>query len=143
RATKFFRNAVYKDYVNEIEESSEIFDLAQTIANVPEVKVYLTRVNIFLVTNGEVNAYVKTMDKVAGYPVFYRVIDVNYLFNLTDKSRIPIEIDFNDAGYIIPCIVNQTENSDYQSWLAIIPGIALADIYEQYGARLLEQNVRS
>src|SRR5690606_28553695 len=53
------------------------------------------------------------------------------------------EIDFNDAGYIIPCIVNQTENSDYQSWLAIIPGIALADIYEQYGARLLEQNVRS
>ena len=27
--------------------------------------------------------------------------------------------------------------------LAIIPGLALADIYEQYGARLLEQNVRS
>jgi len=38
RAVKFFRNAVYKDYVNQIEESSEIFDLAQTLANVPEVK---------------------------------------------------------------------------------------------------------
>ncbi|WP_417858509.1 hypothetical protein, partial [Xanthomarina gelatinilytica] len=25
RAVKFFRNAIYKDYVNEIEESSEIF----------------------------------------------------------------------------------------------------------------------
>ena len=54
RAVKFFRNAIYKDYVNEIEESSEIFDLAQTLANVPEVKEYLTRVNIFLITNGEV-----------------------------------------------------------------------------------------
>jgi hypothetical protein len=56
---------------------------------------------------------------------------------------VPIEINFERAGYKVPCIVNEIENSDYQSLLAIIPGIALADIYEQYGARLLEQNVRS
>jgi hypothetical protein len=143
RAVKFFRNAIYKDYVNEIEESSEIFDLAQTLANVPEVKEYLTRVNIFLITNGEVKADLKTSDTVAGYTVFYRTIDLNYLFNLSDKSRVPIEINFEQSGYKVPCIVNETENSEYQSWLAIIPGLALADIYEQYGARLLEQNVRS
>lgn len=143
RAVKFFRNAIYKDYVNEIEESSEIFDLAQTLANVPEVKEFLTRVNIFLITNGEIKADLKTSDTVAGYTVFYRTIDINYLFNLSDKSRVPIEINFEQSGYKVPCIVNETENSEYQSWLAIIPGLALADIYEQYGARLLEQNVRS
>ena len=143
RAVKFFRNAVYKDYVNQIEESSEIFDLAQTLANVPEVKEYLTRVNVFLITNGEVKSDMKVSDSISGYTVFYRSIDINYLFNLSDKSRIPIEIDFENSGYKVPCIANQTENADYQSWLAIIPGIALADIYEQYGARLLEQNVRS
>lgn len=143
RAIKFFRNAIYKDYVNEIEESSEIFDIAQTLANVPEVKEYLTRVNVFLITNGEVKSDVKTSESIAGYTVFYRIIDINYLFNLSDKSRVPIEINFEQAGYKVPCIVNETENSDYQSWLAIIPGLALADIYEQYGARLLEQNVRS
>lgn len=143
RAVKFFRNAIYKDYVNYIEESSEIFDLAQTLANVPEVKEYLTRVNIFLITNGEVKSDVKISDTIAGYTIFYRTIDINYLFNLSDKSRVPIEINFEKAGYKVPCIVNETENSDYQSWLAIIPGLALADIYEQYGARLLEQNVRS
>lgn len=143
RAVKFFRNAIYKDYVNEIEESSEIFDLAQTLANVPEVKEYLTRVNIFLITNGEVKSDVKVSDTIAGYTVFYRTIDINYLFNLSDKSRVPIEINFEQYGYKVSCIVNETENSDYQSWLAIIPGPALADIYEQYGARLLEQNVRS
>ncbi len=43
----------------------------------------------------------------------------------------------------MPCIVNDTNNDDYQSYLAIIPGNALAEIYGQYGARLLEQNVRS
>jgi len=143
RAVKFFRNAIYKDYVNEIEESSEIFDLAQTLANVPEVKEYLTRVNIFLITNGEVKSDVKISDTIAGYTIFYRTIDINYLFNLSDKSRVPIEINFEQSGYKVPCIVNESENSDYQSWLAIIPGLGLADIYEQYGARLLEQNVRS
>jgi hypothetical protein len=143
RAAKFFRNSIYKDYVNEIEESSEIFDLAQTLANVPEVKEFLTRVNIFLISNGDIKADLKTSDKIAGYTVFYRAIDINYLFNLSVKSRMPIEIDFEKSGYKVPCIVNETENSDYQSWLAIIPGLALADIYEEYGARLLEQNVRS
>jgi len=143
RALKFFRNAIYKDYVKEIEESSEIFDLAQTLANVPEVREYLARVNIFLLTNAEIKADLKTSDTIAGYSVFYRTIDIKYLFNLSDKSRVPIEINFEQDGYKVPCIVNETDNSDYQSWLAIIPGIALADIYEQYGARLLEQNVRS
>lgn len=143
RAVKFLRNAIYKDYVNEIEESSEIFDLAQTLANVPEVKEYLTRVNVFLITNGEVKADLKISDTIAGYTVFYRTIDINYLFNLSDKSRVPIEINFEQSGFTVPCIVNETENSDYQSWLAILPGLALADIYERYGARLLEQNVRS
>lgn len=143
RAIKFFRNAIYKNYVNEIEESSEIFDLAQTLANVPDVKEYLTRVNIFLITNGEVKSDLKISDTIAGNTVFYRTIDINYLFNLSDQSRVPIEINFEQSGYNVPCIVNETENSDYQSWLAIIPGSALVDIYEQYGARLLEQNVRS
>lgn len=143
RAIKFFRNAIYKDYVNEIEESSEIFDLAHTLSNLIEVKEYLTRVNIFLITNGEVKSDVKISETIAGYNIFYRTIDINYLFNLSDKSRVPIEIDFESAGYKVPCIVNECENSDYQSWLAIIPGLALADIYERYGSRLLEQNVRS
>lgn len=143
KVENFFRNSIYKDYINSIEESSEIFDLAQTLANVPEVKEFLTRVNIFLITNGEVKADIKTSDTVAGYQIFYRIIDINYLYNLSDKSRIPIEIDFEILGYKVPCIANETENKDYQSWLAIIPGPALADIYEQYGARLLEQNVRS
>lgn len=143
RLSKFFRNAIYKDYVNEIEESSEIFDLAQTLSNVKEVNEFLTRVNIFLITNGEIKSETSQSAKIAGYPVFYRVIDINYLYNLSEKSGIPIEINFAESGINIPCIEDFSENDDYQSYLAIIPGHALAGIYEQFGPRLLEQNVRS
>ncbi|MCH8905386.1 MAG: AIPR family protein, partial [Bacteroidetes bacterium] len=140
---KFFRNAIYKDYKNEIEESSQIFDLSHTLAEVPEVKEFLARVNIFLITNGTVKSDIKFSETIAGYSVYYRVIDVNYIFNISAQSSVPIEINFTDEGVQVPCIVNENENDDYQSYLAIIPGDALANIYEQYGSRLLEQNVRS
>ncbi len=43
----------------------------------------------------------------------------------------------------MPCIPSPAVNEEYQSYLAIIPGEALASIYERFGSRLLEQNVRS
>lgn len=143
KLSKFFRNAVYKDYVNEIEESSEVFDLAHTLASSSEITEFLTRVNVFVITNGEIKSDLKATDKVGGYPVFYRAIDINYLFNLSEKSGVAIEIDFIGNNWKIPCIDNQIDNKDYQSYLAIFPGNVLVDIYEQYGSRLLEQNVRS
>lgn len=143
RLSKFFNNALNKSYVNEIEESSEIFDLANTLYNVPEIKENLVRINAVLLTNGEYKGDVKTSQKVAGYPIFNRVVDINYLFNLSEKSRIPIEIDFQEMGIPLPCISSNIELKGYQSYLAIIPGSVLAYIYELYGLRLLEQNVRS
>jgi hypothetical protein len=143
RLVKFFRNAVYKDYSAVVEPSSEIFDLAHTIANAQEVKQFLTRVNIFLITDGEVKAELKSSDKIAGYTIYYRAIDINYLFNLSEKLRIAVEINFASNNAQLPCIMANCQNEEYQSFLSIIPGEVLAAIYEQFGSRLLEQNVRS
>jgi len=41
------------------------------------------------------------------------------------------------------CSSADAQNSDYKAYIAIIPGTCLAKLYEKYGARLLEQNVRS
>jgi len=140
---RFFRNAVYKDYINEIEESSEVFDLAHTLAEVKEVKEYLSRVNIYILTNGIFKSDIKNTKVISGYTIFTRVIDIEYLFNLSDQSRVPIEINFKNYGQAIPCLKSPSENEDYETYLALIPGVTLANIYEEYGSRLLEQNVRS
>lgn len=143
RVTKFFRTAVYKDYKSEIEPSSEIFDLAHTLAESPEIKENLVRVNVCILTDGIYGAEIPTHQTISGTPVYFRVVDLSYLFNLSEKSRIPIEIDFRRAGYTIPCIPASIDNETYQVYLAVIPALALADIYEKYGSRLLEQNVRA
>lgn len=143
RISNFFRKAKYKEYVNEIEESSPIFDFAHTLATSELLNSNLVRVNAIILTDGIYPGDSPASQTVSGIPVFYRVIDINYLYNITEKSHIPIEIDFRNEGFEVPCIVSPSENNEYQSYLAIIPGTALAAIYERYGSRLLEQNVRS
>lgn len=143
RAIRFLENAKQKGYVDQVAESSEIFDIANTLAKSPDVQEYLSRVNIFILTNGEVRSNLVLKKSSPDYKLILRIIDIHYLYNLSDKSRIPIEIDFTEFGVPLPCITTNVELEGYQSYLAIIPGAILATIYERYGSRLLEQNVRS
>jgi len=146
RITNFFRKAVYNDYANEVAESSPIFEFANTLANFPELKENLVRINAMILTNGEYKGDFPPSTQICGYNVFYRVIDINYLYKISEQSRIPIELDFEDfegEQFEIPCLPATTDNSDYKTYIAIIPGACLAKLYERYGARLLEQNVRS
>lgn len=139
----FFSKAKYKEFAGELEESSEIFDLAHTLSDSPQLKENLVRVNAFIITDGIYPSEIPPNKTVSGYPIFFKIVDINYLYNISEKSHIPIEINFKDDGYLIPCIQSPSVNDEYQSYLAIISGDALVNIYERYGARLLEQNVRS
>ncbi len=146
RITNFFNKCISKEYVNEIEESSEIFQLANTLANYQELKENLVRVNAIILTDGEYKGDFPKNEKISDYNVFYRVIDIRFLYKISEEARVPIEIDFNDFDgerFEIPCLPASTENPDYKAYIAIIPGTCLAKLYERYGARLLEQNVRS
>lgn len=139
----FFRKAYYKDYVQGMEESSEIFELAHTLSSSEEVRSELVRINANILTDGIYLGDKPANIEIAGYKLFFKVIDLNYLYNIADKDHNPIEINFREDGYYLPCIISSGDNTEYQSYLAIIPGNALVNIYEKYGSRLLEQNVRS
>jgi AIPR protein len=59
-------------------------------------------------------------------------------------TRDDIAIDLEaDYGQALPCLKASTEGADYEAYLAVLPGTVLADIYEKYGTRLLELNVRA
>jgi hypothetical protein len=143
RIVNFFRKGVYNEYVNEIEESSPIFDFAHTLFNSTDLKENLVRVNVIILSDGFYNGDFPEKQTISGFPVFFRIVDLNYLYNISEKSHIPIEIDFKSDGFEVPCIVSPAINDQYESYIAIIPGSALVTIYERYGSRLLEQNIRS
>lgn len=144
--TNFFRKATYNEYANDIDESRPIFDFANQLATFEDLKESLIRVNAFILTNGEYKGNIPQNTEINGIQIFYHVFDINKLYQLSEDSRLPIEIDFNDFGdeqFVIPCMPASNSNDDYKAFLAIMPGKCLYKLYEQYGARLLEQNVRS
>lgn len=143
RITNFFRKAIYSDYANEVAESSPIFEFANTLGNYEELRSNLIRVNAFIITNGEYKGDIPIPIEISGYKIYYQIIDINYLFKISEESRVPIEIDFEEENFRIPCLSANSNNSDYEAYIAIIPGVCLATLYDRYGSRLLEQNVRS
>lgn len=82
-----------------------------------------------------------------GIPVEYQIWDVERLYKvfLAESRRESIEINFKDYTlHGIPCLdASNVGTNEYRCFLSVIPGEVLADIYDLYGAQLLEGNVRS
>lgn len=143
RATNFFRKAIYIDFGNVIEESSSIFEFVNTLGTFQELRDSLVRVNVFILTNGIYKGDIPGNAEISGYKVFYRVIDINYLYQISELAHAPITINLEEEGWKIPCLHATSSNPDYDAYVAILPGEFLYGLYEVYGGRLLEQNVRS
>ena len=90
---------------------------------------------------------VKSINKIDNKTVEYQVWDLRRVFLIcnTDLGRENIAIDFKQyTSKGIPCIeATGMDGNDFKSYLCIIPGDVLAQIYDDKGSVLLEGNVRS
>ena len=130
-------------YYTSLEESSEVYDMFQRIH---ELRNQLTRTRIYLLTDGIVSSETFATESALDISVAFHVWDIQriYRFVSSGKKSEIIEIDFEETfGTTIPCLSMVDPDSDYQGFLAVIPGDVLAGIYDKYGPRLLERNVRS
>jgi hypothetical protein len=107
----------------------------------------VTKVKLILVTNGIYSA--RTDAKLAGtigdIPVTYNIWDLTRIHRVeTTGSKEKIVVKFaEDFGGALPALAASDGNTEFPSFLAVIQGRQLADIYDRWGARLLESNVRS
>ena len=142
QAVGTLKNAL-KGYHKTLEESSEVYDLFQRIH---ELRHHLTRVRIYLLTDGIVNSEGIATKVTADIPIALHIWDIRriYRFQSSGRKFETIEIDFEkEFDTTIPCLSLVDPDSDYQGYLAVIPGDVLAGVYDKYGPRLLERNVRS
>lgn len=143
RLKNFFRKAIYSELLNEIEESSTIFEFVNTLGTYKELRDSLIRVNAFILTNGIYKGEIPSHTEISGYKIIYRVFDINYLYQISEDAHAPITINLEEGGWQIPCLHAPSSNEDYDAYVAILSGDFLYEIYDIYGGRLLEQNVRS
>lgn len=145
RAENFFTISAEKKLFVNLEETTEAYGLSRTIATHGKS---FSKVNFFLLSERVLSERVNVLeDKQEGERVFsYNIWDMSRLYRLyTSKgSREALEINFVDMiGEGLPCLPAHFDSATYKSYLVVMPATVLAKLYQQYGARLLEQNVRS
>jgi hypothetical protein len=127
----------------DLEESSEIFDLAQLIG---DVRKSLRCVRVFLLSNRIAPAEVPADVEIEGIPVTRAVWDIERLYQVASLrgGRSPVVVDFvEEFGAPLPCLGSTSEKGGYDAYLALVPGEVLGRIYGRWGQRILERNVRS
>lgn len=142
RLTGFFSRSI-EGYADRLEESSPVFELADLVAR--QVKG-LEGVRLYLFSDGSARNIAPVPDQtVKGIRISHHVWDLERLYRLDTSGleREPIFVDLvRRWGAPLPCLAGPADR-DHQVFLLIMPGQLLADLYHEFGARLLERNVRS
>ena len=143
RIQNFFVQSTSKRLHEELEESSPAFGMAWSLH---ERSKDFAKIRFYLITNRVLSSKVDIIpdSTIDGKPVSFNVWDLHRLSGLQKSKAEPIVIDFMDNfGALLPCLPAHLASSDYKSYLVVMPGIMLADLYDRYRARLLEFNVRT
>lgn len=144
RGTKFLTKSLDQNWRNSLEETGSGFGLADMIS---QRWGQISRVRMFLISNRELSERVdgRDADEIDGRSVAYSVWDIKRLhrFATQGHGREEIEIDLvEEFGAAVPLLPAHLSADEYEAYLAVVPGQMLAAIYDRWGARLLEQNVR-
>ena len=144
RLSNFLRRSLDRKWRDSLEETSPAFGLADLIAKRWN---RIGRVRLFLITNGVLSERVdgRKADELDGRTITYSVWDIRRLHRqaTVGHGREDIDIDLVESfGSPLPVLPAQQPDVNRESYLAVMPGEVLAAIYERWGARLLEQNVR-
>lgn len=81
-----------------------------------------------------------------GVPIEYQIWDVTRLLRIHEaqSARDDLVVDLSHLpGGGLPVLPATGSGGDYEAYLAVMPGRALAEIFVRYGSRLLEGNVRT
>lgn len=168
RCRMFAANSIEHDLASKIEISTEAYDLASLIK---DQAGFISRFVIILLTDMSLSERAnlteadtsakgkgkKTKSKrtgvldaenICGIDVEYRIWDMPRFYRIFGVGDGHEEIAINFEEYLaggIPCLQANysSEASNCRSYVCTIPGNVLADLYDEYGSRMLEGNVRS
>ncbi|WP_455284410.1 AIPR family protein [Cupriavidus necator] len=124
-----------------LEPSSDARSLAETLQAIYNE---LEQIRVFVLTDKVARSKSFRTRDIGGKAVRLEVMDIERLYRHVSegKPRDELVVDFAEvSGAPLPCVYVPGEDYDYA--LTAMPGEALRMLYEKFGARLLEANVRS
>ena len=145
RVVNFFDASLRKNLAADLEITSPEYGLARQIA---DRKSLIRHLNLILVSERTLSDRIQALPdaETAGIATSFHIWDISRLHRQRSSRshKEALDLDFEAMfGTGIPCLPAHLGTDAYQSYLVVMPGPILSTIYEKFGARLLEQNVRT
>jgi hypothetical protein len=122
----------------------EEYDLLNTIY---VAQSQISQIRVFVVTDGTFGKLTDhRLELEPGLVALVGLWDLQriYKIRMSGRDYEPIAIDFVERfGTPLSCLEMPSSNDEYRAYLAIFPGDQLAALYDEFGSRLMELNVRS
>jgi len=145
RVVNFFDASLRKNLAADLEITSPEYGLARQIA---DRKSLIRHLNLILVSERTLSDRIQALPdaETAGIATSFHIWDISRLHRQRSSRshKEALDLDFEAMfGTGISCLPAHLGTDAYQSYLVVMPGPILSTIYEKFGARLLEQNVRT
>lgn len=130
--------------VDYLEESSKEYEYAEYFKTASE---RYEQIRFFLITDATMSDRIKHIpdETVAGLRSTFEIWDLNRFQQLAESpsGKEDTNVDFTEwMPEGLPMLASQ-DDSDNPTFVGIIPGTVLAEVYRRHGTRLLESNVRT
>lgn len=143
----FVDAALDGSFANMFDQSSPAFQDAQSL-NELRSRGALDKVRLYLLSNAQLSSSIKSFPSTShdGLELEYHIwgIERFHRVELSQLGREELDIDLTEwVPTGLPALRASTAGSDVDTYLVVIPGQVLANIYERFGSRVLESNVRA
>jgi hypothetical protein len=140
---RFLAKCVNERLADKMDPSNDAYALAATIQGSYN---NLDQIRIYVLTDRQAKAKSFNPREIVGKTVKLEVMDIERLYRhwSAGTPRDELVVNFEQvSGHALPCVYVPGESQEYDYALTVIPGETLRFVYDKYGARLLEANVRS
>ncbi len=136
------RTPVFRE---KLEETSNAFVLSDLLVRIWKK---ISKIKLIVVTNriNKARNDAVPVGTIGQIPVTTNVWDLSRLERYVSSGQVREELVVNfaeDFGGPVPVLKASYDGAPLDSYIAVIPGTQLSTIYDKWGARLLEANVRS
>lgn len=144
RLENFFFASIDKKLYEGLEETSLGYGLSRDIS---DRQRSFSKINLYLISERVLSERIQALDDTIykHWTFSYHVWDISRFYRLETSrgAKEDLLVNFIELyGKGLQCLPAHLNNADYESYLLVIPGEILSDLYGKYGSRLLEQNVR-
>lgn len=126
---------------SQMEEAYESYSMAYNIYDY-YLKEKIKKLKLIILTDGKAtrNLLELPSEKLKDIETEFLVIDIGYLYKIFLSQNMGSGFDVNVN---LPCLPIEINSDEYASYLTYLNGNTLVEIYEKYGQKLFEQNVRT